>query len=168
MKTLARILGGLLSYFGVGIIQTYPSGMTKDNSANFGLMGMWANLNLYATRAIEAITTAGTDSTLTAVQAHRSVLRFDTGASGDFTITLPKTPALLAALGPTIPTDGTYSKVIWMENNNTTHTGTLTAGDASTTVVGTATIATNTTRMFLMTVLTPTTVSYENVGTMSL
>lgn len=168
MKTLARILGGLLSFFGINIVQTYPSGITKDKSANFGLMGMWANLNLYSTRAIEVVTTAGTNSLLTATQSHRSVLRFDSGASGGFTITLPATADIIAILGPTIPTDGTFSKIVLMKNNGVGQTGTLTAGDGSTTLTGTMTIATNTTRIFLLTVLSGTTISYENLGSVSL
>ncbi len=163
MKTLARILGGILNFFGIGIIQPFPSGMTVDKSANFGIFGMWSNLNAYA-----KITTAGTNSTLTAAQAIANLLVMAAGASGGFTITLPSTAAIITALGPTIPTDSTFTKFIWIKNDTIGQTGTLTAGDASTTITGVATIATATSRLYALTVTGAGTVTYENVGTVSL
>ncbi len=167
MKSLARILGGILNFFGIGIIQPFPSGMTVDKSANFGIFGMWSNLNAYAKHS-QAITTAGTNSTLTAAQAIANLLVMAAGASGGFTITLPSTAAIITALGPTIPTDSTFTKFIWIKNDTIGQTGTLTAGDASTTITGVATIATATSRLYALTVTGTGTVTYENVGTVSL
>ena len=79
-------------------------------------------------------------------------------------MTLPSTAALIAAAGPTIPTDGTFSKICRFLNDNVGQTGTLTAGDASTTITGTATIATDTRRDFIMTITSPTAITFQNIG----
>jgi hypothetical protein len=105
---------------------------------------------------------------LTAAQAVAGVLVLAAGASGGFTLTLPSTAAIITALGPTIPTDGSFSKLVRIKNDSVGQTGTLTAGDASTTITGTATIATAVTRQYLLTVTGPTTVTYENLGGISL
>lgn len=165
---MKKILSFLCIWLRLGIIKRPAAGMTTDNSALFGLIAMQSNLNLYAVREMQVITTAGTNSNVTSAQAHRSVIRLDAGASGGFTLTLPSTASILSAIGPTIPTDGTFAKVIQIVNNNVGQTATLTAGDASTTVTGTATVATNTVREFLMTVLTASTISYENIGSKTL
>lgn len=155
----------LMRWFSLAVIQSDPNALHPDNSTLFGYFGVRANLNAYASRAIEAITTAGTAAVLSAAQAFASVVRLDSGASGDFTLTLPATTAIFAALPPTVPLDGTFSKIVAIANNNTTHTATLTAGDASTTITGTATIATNFIREYLMTITGPSTITYENLGT---
>lgn len=165
---MKNFLSFWLAYFRMAIVQPLPAGIIPDPAANFGLTALLGNMVKYAAREIAAVTTAGTASVLTAAQAHRSVIRLDTGASGGFTLTLPATTAIISALGPSIPTDGTFSKRVRIVNNNVGQTGTLTAGDASTTITGTATIATNTAREFLLTVLSPTTLSYENLGSATL
>lgn len=148
-------------------VQPLPSGVTADKSALFSLIALMANVNAYAqTRA--DVTTAGTDSTLTAAQAIAGSLFLASGASGGFTITLPTTKALITAFGPTIPVDGTFSKLITITNVGVGQTGTLTAGDASTTITGTATIATNTSRTFVLTINTASTVTLQNTGTRAL
>lgn len=159
----------ILSYLAVGIIRALPAGMTADSSAMFGLIALMANINAYAQREIVVITTTTANaSVLTAAQSFRSPIRLDSGANGAFTLTLAATAAIIAALGPTIPTDGTFSKKIVIVNNSVGQTGTLTAGDASTTITGTATIATATVREFLMTVTSATTLTYENLGSKTL
>jgi len=142
-------------------------GLVADNAADFGLLGLANNADLWCNH-IEQITTAGTNSTLTAAQSRRSIIYLNSGASGGFTITLPATSAILSAFGGTVFTDGTFAKPLWIVNNNVGQTGTLTAGDASTTITGTATIATNTCRMFVVQVATASTLTYFNCGSMSL
>ncbi len=154
--------------FRLGIISNVNTSVMPDNAALFGLIGMKSNLNSYSTREMGVITTAGTASTISGLLAHRSSIRLDSGASGGFTLTLPTTATIFANLPSTVPTDGTFAKIIRIINNNVGQTATLTAGDASTTITGTATIATNTARSYLFTILSPTTVSYENVGTATL
>ena len=144
-------------------IQALPAGMTSDKSAVFGLIALMANANAYS-QTLSTITTAGTNSTLTTAQALSGVVRFTSGASGGWTATLPTTKALIAALGPTIPTDGTFAKRISFLNDNVGQTGTLTAGDASTTITGTATFLTDTRRDYIMTVTSSSTITFQNLG----
>ena len=73
-----------------------------------------------------------------------------------------------ATLGPTIPTDGSYSEPLWITNSGVGQTGTLTIGDSNTTLSGTMTIATNTTRKFLLNVTGPNTITIYNQGSLSL
>ncbi len=149
------------------IVLAVPSGLVADMQGMWGLMALISNVNAMAPTKAN-VTTAGTNSTLTAAQGIAGALILASGASGGFTITLPSTAALISALGPTIPIDGTFSKIVRIKNDAVGQTGTLTAGDASTTVTGTATIATDTTRTFLLTVASATTLTYENLGSMAL
>lgn len=144
-----------------------PAGITADSQAMWGLFGLMSNVNNYSEQTA-AVTTAGTNTAITAFQALVGVLILNSGASGAFTLTLPSTALLIAQLGPTIPTDGSYAEPVSFLNNGVGQTATLTAGDASTTITGTATIATNTTRKYIMTVTSPTTVTFQNCGSMSL
>lgn len=150
------------------IIVAQPRGMTPDKSSMWGLNALLANINQYALMPQAAIVTAGTAVALTGPQLTAGVISLSAGASGAFTINLASTAAIMAALGPTIPTDGTYGEPIFVQNNGVGQTGTVTVGDASTTLTGTMTIATNTTRVFLLTVLSPTTISLTNIGSLTL
>lgn len=161
-------LGLLLSRLFPGVISPLPAGIVADKSAGFGIFGLISNLNNYS-EAISAITTAGTNTTLTAAQLLIGVTKLNAGASGGFTITLPSTVAIIAALGPTIPMDGTYAEPVSILNNGVGQTGTVTAGDASTTLTGTMTVATNTRRVFMLTVLAGgATIAIENIGSLAL
>jgi hypothetical protein len=144
-----------------------PAGMTPDKSADWGLLGFMNNANVAADERTP-ITTAGTNTNLTAAQFMGNAIILAAGASGGFTITMPSTASILAAMGQSIPSDGTFSMVLRIKNDGVGQTGTLTVGDASTTLNGTMTIATNTTRSFLVTVATPTTLVIDNLGSMAL
>lgn len=144
-----------------------PPGITPDSTANWGFHALQANVNNYA-EFIANITTAGTNTNVTALQALAGFMYLAAGASGGFTLTLPSTTALLTALAPTTPTNGTYAEPIHVVNNNVGQTATLTAGDTNTTLTGTMTVATNTVRKFMFTVTSPTTVTITNVGTWTL
>lgn len=146
---------------------TIGGGLVADRSSNYGGQAAIANANNYTEERI-AITTAGTSSTLTATQVLGGSIILAAGASGGFTITLPSTASLIAAMGPTMLTDGSFSMWLRIKNDGVGQTGTLTVGDASTTLNGTATIATNTTRSFLLTVASATTLTIDNFGSMSL
>ena len=144
-----------------------PAGITADNTGIWGLFGFMANVNNYS-QSITQVTTAGTNITLTPAQTLTGITKLNAGAAGGFTITLPSTASIIGALGSTIALDGTFSMPVSIENNNVAQTGTVTAGDGSTTLTGTMTIATNTRRFFLLTVLTATTIAIENIGSMGL
>lgn len=163
------MLARILAFLAQRVILALPGGIVGDptGAGAFGYFSMLANLNSYAQRLF-TIATAGTNTLLTAAQAIAGSLRLTTGASGGFTITLPSTVALLAALGPSIPTDGSFSKVINILNDGVGQTGTLTAGDGSTTITGTATIATNTRRQFTLTVTSSTTITFQNFGSQAI
>ncbi len=145
-----------------------PPGITPDTTGAYGLFGFMQNTNNAVLGPESAITTSGTAATITVAQLMTGFIALDAGASGGFTLTLPTTSAIIAGFGTTAITDGTYSKLVMIKNDGVGQTGTLTAGDGSTTVTGTATIATNTTRLFMLTILTPTTIEMENLGTMAL
>ena len=143
-------------------------GMIADPSAMFGLIALQKNANSYSEQAVQAITTAGTASVITAAQLYAGVIQLNTGASGGFTLTLPTTALILAQFGTTFLTDGQFSKWITIINNNVGQTATLTAGDASTTITGTATIATNTVRQYLLNITSATTITLTNCGSLTL
>lgn len=149
-----------------------PRGLGNiDISAAGGLYGLMHGVNNVAGDRVD-ITTAGTDSTLTAAQLRSGWIVLAAGASGGFTITLPATAAFLGLLNPqdTRQQGGTnaFSRIMAIKNLNVGQTGTVTIGDSSTTLTGTMTIATNTTRWFLLTRTAATTITIENLGSMSL
>jgi hypothetical protein len=154
------------------VIFPMPAGMTPDKSAAFGLAGLISNVNNYSEALPPGfgLVTAGTNITLTAAQALVGITRLTAGASGGFTVTLPSTASMLSLMGAgnAVPTDGTYAEPISIMNDNIGQIGTLTAGDASTTLVGTMTVATNTRRLFLLTVTGNNTIQINNIGSMGL
>ena len=85
------------------------------------------------------------------------------GASGGYTMTLPSTSAMLSALGPSVPQDGSFSKIITILPQGAAQTGTLVAGDAPTAIVGAAVIGSNVTRSYSMRVL-QSGLSFTNIG----
>ena len=149
------------------MILPVPPGITPDSAANFGLFALINNINAYSDSLI-TIVTAGTNTTLTAAQLDNGAIRLTAGASGAFTLALPSTVAILAAMGPTILVNGTFSQHLYFINDNVGQTATVTVGDASTTLTGTATIATNTVREFLMIPTSASTITLQNIGTRSL
>jgi hypothetical protein len=157
----------LRDYLRTGVLAPFPPGMTADNAAQFGLMALFSNANLYS-EALSTVVTAGTNSTLTPAQLLSGVVNLTSGASGGFTITLPSTTSIISAMGSTVPTNGTFAMPVSFMNNGTAQTGTVTIGDASTTLTGTATVATNTRRTFLLTVNTASTITLQNLGSIAL
>jgi hypothetical protein len=153
----------LRSFLRLPALARQPAGRIPDAASMFGLDALLSNANAYCGH-LDNIVSAGTDVPLTTSHIRRAVLRITAGASGGFTITLPSTKTLIANLGPTIITDGTYGQRFSILNDGVGQTGTLTAGDASTTITGTATVLTNTRRDFFLMVTSPTTVTYYNLG----
>ena len=164
---MKKLIDRICRFLRLDVVMAVPAGMVADAQAEYGLIGLMSNVN--AVSVTEAnVTTAGTNSTLTGAQAIAGALILAAGASGGFTLTLPATSAIISALGATVPVDGTFSKILRVKNDNVGQTATVTVGDASTTLVGTMTIATDTTRTFLLTVTNGTAVVIENLGSMSL
>ena len=157
----------LRAIFRPGIIFPVPAGVVADKAGMWGLMGLISNVNNYAETFGASISTA-TAPTLTAAQLLAGFVNLGAGAIAGYNVTLPSTAAIIAALGPTVPTDGTYAEPVHITNNGSGQTATLVAGDASTTITGNNTMATNTTRKFMMTVNSATTITLQNVGTWNL
>lgn len=147
------------------IFLPFPSGMRADPSANFGLEALLSNANAYAEEAV-TITTTGTDTVLTPGQVLKKNLVLDTGASGGFTLTLPSTSRIIDALGPTMPRNGTFYFPVYV-NNASGQTATLTAGDGSTTFVGSAAVTNGLAVKWIVNLATPTTLVFTRVLTTS-
>lgn len=144
-----------------------PGGITPDNVGMWGLFGLMSNVNNYA-ESISGVTTTSTNTTLTAAQLLAGFTQLNSGAAGGYTVTFPSTAAILAALGPTVPTDGTYAQSIHLINNSGQSITNIVAGDASTTVSGTATLSTANVRKLILAVTSPTTITVTNVGSWGL
>lgn len=141
----------------------FPLPFTADKSATFGLHALHSNANAYCGQMVDVVT-AGTASVLTAAQSIARLVHLTTGASGGFTVTLASTKAIISALGPTIATDGSYGQPFSILNDGVGQTATLTIGDASTTLTGTATALTDTRRDFFLTVTSASTITIQNIG----
>lgn len=154
----------LSAFFRPAIILPLPAGLVADKSDL--LSSLVNNANAYANQMASYVT-AGTNVNIVAGDVVDGVVQLNSGALGGFTITLPTTAQILGALGPTVPQDGSFTKIVRFVNNSVGQTGTLTAGDTPTSVVGTATIATATCRDFAMRVLASS-ITFTNIGSLTL
>ena len=141
----------LARFLRLGVILPQPGQLRPDSSNSYGLDALVSNVNTYAI-SLDNISQSGLNLTLTGPQAVIGVVCLVGAASNDFTVTLPETARLIDALGPTIPKDGSFAVEISIQNEDPTYTATLTVGDANTTIVGTATVASGTRRIWLLTV----------------
>lgn len=132
-------------------------------SMPIGASGLAANINYQLAFGFATIGTTQTLAVLFPTLEPGFVQR-TTAPSGN-NDTLPTTAAIIAAAPITSPRDGTLQFTSRYINNNTGQTITLVAGDASTTITGTATIATNTWRDYLITIrINAGTVELTNLG----
>ena len=146
------------------IIKALPAGIVPDSASDFGVQGLNANVNKLVSEGISTITTAGTNTTLTTDQLFTKNIVLTSGASGGFTLTLPTTSAIFSALGPTIGVDGNSSFPLYICNQGTSQTMTLTAGDSSTTVSSTEnTLATNISGKWIVNITTASTLTVTRV-----
>jgi hypothetical protein len=153
----------------VGVILPQPGQLRPDRSNSYGLDALVSNVNTYAVALVD-LSQAGTNIVLTGPQMVAGVVRLIGTAAGNFNITLPPTPRIIDALGPTVPLDGSFSVEISVQNEDATFEAILTPGDASTTINGTAIVAPGTRRIWLLTVGSPfdyTVCSIQNIGTFS-
>lgn len=143
--------------------------LTVDNTAAFGLMGKTHNLSRANNKdVIGAAIGSSTTPVLTAVQFIAFLWDLSGTPGGAWTLTTPTAAQIIAALPSTIPQDGTFNFLTWCMNDATAQTATVTAG-ANVTVLGTATVANNTNRLFMVNVnVSAGTVTMLNMGTMSL
>jgi hypothetical protein len=162
----AKAKWALTHFLDLGIIQLLPPGITPDSAAAGGLYGLWSNINNYAELSVPVTTAVPTPISVAQLLAGVTIL--NAGAGGAFIIQLPATTAIISALGATIPYNSTFAMIVSFMNNAVGQTGTVTIGDASTTLTGTATVATNTRRQYLLTVTSFSTITLQNLGTMAL
>lgn len=136
------------------------------------------SLNIYSLRlavrsimlALQSVTTIGAQ-TLTGAQLAQGCINYTGTFVGGAAITLDTVANILSQLGMQTPTDGGFGREICIVNNGTGQTLTLTGNgtaSAGVTVSGTATIANNTCRRFMMVITGPTTIVLTNVGTSAL
>jgi len=163
---MKNILAFIPSFVRPAIVFPIPLGLTPDKTANLGLPGLMQNVNKYA-QTMSSTATGASSVTLSAANIVGGVAQLNAGATGAFTIDTPTASAITAELGDTVPMGGRFQKIIHFVNNNVGQTGTLT-GAAGVTVVGTATIATDTKRSFVMRVMNSAAVSFTNIGSLSL
>lgn len=151
-----HVLKDLLEILFPGAIFKQPSGITPDPTGLFGLQAVINNVNNYceAPFTVPSSQAVANVVTLTAFQATIGEIIIPAlgGISAAFVIQLPSTASIIAQLGANvIPLDGSYAEPMHVSNSSG-QTGTLTAGDGSTTISGTATVATGATRKWLLTV----------------
>lgn len=146
-------------------IKVIPAGITADAAADFGLIALNANVNSYAEGLATVAGTTTTTLVLTAANVlAKNVVMTAGSITGAFTINLPTTTSIFTALGQTIPTDGSFYIPLYICNQGTGQTGTLTAGDSSTTVSATGnSIATNISAKWMVQIATATTLTITRV-----
>lgn len=156
----------ILSFFRPAIVLPPIRGMVADATAELGQLALQQNVNSYS-QQMASYATAGTNTTIVAADVVSGIIQLNTGASAGYTATLPTTAQILAALGATVAQDGSFTKIVRIVNNGSGQTATLTAGDTPTTVIGTATVNTNTCRDFAMRVLASA-ITFTNIGSLTL
>lgn len=164
-----KILAALLGFFrplaasasGRGMI--VPAGIVPDNAGMWGLWGAVQNLEQVDAIGFNSVASSATSVTATAAAVTGGILNRTGSPGGGVTETTPTAAQIIAALPNTIPLDGTYQFKFRYINNNLGQTVTWTGG-SGVTVTGTATIGTNAWREFLLTVDSPTAVTFTNLG----
>lgn len=171
---MKKILSLLAGFFRPFIIFSIPSGQQgADQTGANGLIAVMNGINNYA-ESLSSVASAGTSVTLiaagqqtgsgTAGNVLAGFVMLNAGATGAVTVNLPATSLMIAALGASTPLDGSYSEAIHLVNNSG-QTATLTAGDANTSILGSAAVTTGTVRKFMLRVLNSSNLSITNLGT---
>lgn len=173
---LKKIAAFVRDFFRLGVNTTnfpgnaivLPAGLTADNTALWGLLGMVQNLNESCDADYTCLVGGtATSLTATAAQVTNTFLNYSGSPGGGVTLTTPTAAQIIAALPNTIPADA-YNYIFYLLNDSAGQTVTLTAG-TNVTMNGTATVATATCRMFLVNVKKNAgTVTFVNLGTQNL
>lgn len=163
----------LLAFLRARIIFGIPAGQQGvDPTGANGLIGLMSNVNNYSEN-LSSVASSGTSMTLIALSANvpnqagnvlSGFVMLNPGATGALNVNLPSTAAMIAALGASIPQDGTYSEPIHVMNNSG-QTATLVAADSMTSLLGSAVIAVGNVRKMMLRVLNSSNISITNVGT---
>lgn len=158
----------LSAFLRPAIIMPLPAGMQGvDPLGGAGLLPAFMNnANAYSLQAASYATT-GNAVSIAAGDVVDGLIMLNAGATGGYAATLPSTDSILAALGASVPQDGSFTKIVVLMNNGSGQTATLTAGDGKTTIVGTATVANNVSRHYAMRVGLGSTLMFQNIGTLT-
>jgi len=156
----------LKEFFRQKIIAAVPAGLTADRTAALGLMGLMQNANNYS-QEMASYATASAGVTILPANLVDGIIQLNAGAGAGYAVTLPTTSQILGALTGTVPQDGSFTKIVRIVNNGSGQTATLTAGDAPTSIIGTATIANNACRDYAMRVLASA-ITFSNLGALTL
>ena len=162
-----RLSGALAQWLRPHVIFPNLTGVTPSKAVPVSCFMHNANLTSYSP-VTKTGALSGNNQALTAAEVLQGGIFLDVTNGAGFTLTLPSTSSILGLFSNALVTDGSWSREITVVNNNVGQTATLTVGDANTTLTGTMTIATNTTRRFLLTVTGATTISIRNVGSLTL
>lgn len=172
MKKLIRLLVGFFfpsvvttSY--PSSIQPVPAGIQPDNQGFAGFFGMLANLDAIDWDFLALIGGSATTITLTGAQFFQNVIDYSGSPAGAVTVTTPTATQIITAMPPTIPANG-YNFPWDFINDGSGQTVTL-VGGTNVTVQGTATIANNTCREYIIAVNVQLgTVNIINMGSKTL
>lgn len=152
LKTIAALISALFRPRNVFNIPAGQQGV--DPTGANGLIGLMFNVNASIYGDMASYSTSGNAVTIAAGDiVSNPILIMGAGASGAYTITLPTTAQMLSAFGPSVPQDGSFTKVFSIVPNGAGQTGTLTAGDTPTSIVGAAVIGSNVVRTYALRVL---------------
>lgn len=164
MKKLLSAFFRLCAANASGRVAVLDPSITPDTSGMWGLFGACANLNQAMGNAFTTVNSSATALTATAAAVVGGILNRTGAPGGGVTETTPSAAQIVAALQESTPEDGTFQYRFRYINNALGQTTTWTAG-SGVTVTGTATIATNAWRDFLVTVENGgTAVTFTNIG----
>ena len=144
-----------------------PSGRTPDPSSSFGHDAAIALLSSQVQLAVTFATGASTANTLTAASLVTNGVILRTGSPGaGVTDTTDTAVNIISAMGggvpAIVPLNGTYGEVFRLVN--TTGQAITVAGGTGVTVSGTATVANNAWRDFIMSPTSASTLTMTNIG----
>lgn len=150
-------------------IKGETTSLTPDNVALNGVYGANANVGAVTSGGLAAVAIgSSTTPVLTAAQFVSNIWDVSGSPGGGYTLTTPTAAQIIGALPPTIPKDGQFGFEVQCLNDDSGQTATVTGG-SNVTVLGTATVATNTSRTFFVTVnVNAGTVTMINLGSVSL
>lgn len=144
-------------------------GLIADNTALYGIPAAIANLGAIVTSDVAAVMLgSNTTQTLTSGQFTSFVWDISGSPGGGVTLTTPTATQIIAALPSTIPQNGRFGFETLAINDGCGQTITVAAG-SNVTLLGTMTLATNTSRRLFVNVnVAAGTVTVMNLGAASL
>lgn len=166
MRKILALLAGFLRLPAAqagGRAVVVPAGIVPDNVGMWGLWGAVQNIDQALAVGFTSLASSATAVTAAAAAVAAGILNRTGSPGGGVTETTPTALQIIAALPNTIQLDGTFQYVFRYINNGLGQTTTWTAG-SGVTVTGTATIATNAWRDFMVTVDSASAVTFTNLG----